>query len=167
MAPANTLVTPALVQARQLPPRQGRSAFPLAEAAIKRLPDREADIIAPPVQDMVMKKNPVALIIIGLLLLAGGMFMQFNGGAPKADSALAQWCRDEMKGRGADASMADRCSETAFATAMTATDAQSAARGISAANNREVGGNALAMFLIGLGLVLTIGGVVLRGRKMA
>lgn len=111
-----------------------------------------------------MKKNPFALIILGLLLLAGGIFMQFTGGAPKADSALAQRCRDEMKGRGADASMADRCSETAFATAMTATDAAAAARGISAANNSEVGNNALAMFLIGLGLVLTIAGVVLRNK---
>lgn len=71
----------------------------------------------------------------------------------------------EMKTRGADASMATQCRETAFAAAMTATDAQSAARAISAANTSEIGSNGLSMLLIGIGLVVTIGGVVLRQKQ--
>ena len=70
-----------------------------------------------------------------------------------------------MKTRGADASMAKQCRETAFATAVTATDAQSAARAISAANTSEIRSNGLAMALIGIGLALTIGGVVLRQKQ--
>lgn len=61
--------------------------------------------------------------------------------------------------------MIAQCDETAFATAMTATDADAAARSISAANNSEIGGNAAAMFLIGLGLVLVIGGIVLQRKR--
>lgn len=109
-----------------------------------------------------LKKNPVILIAIGVVLLAIGGFMSFSGGAPKADPALVQACQTEMQSRGGDADMIAKCKETAFATAMTATDAQSAARSISAANNSEIGGNALSMFLIGLGLALVVGGVVLR-----
>ncbi len=112
-----------------------------------------------------MKKNPFLLIVVGLILLGVGAVMQFTGGPPRADAALVLRCQEEMKTRGADASMAKQCSETAFATAMTATDAQSAARAISAANTSEIGSNALAMALIGIGLVLTIGGVVLRQKQ--
>jgi hypothetical protein len=43
---------------------------------------------------------------------------------------------------------------------MTATDANAAARAISASNNSEIGGNALGMFLLGLGLVLTVVGAL-------
>lgn len=113
-----------------------------------------------------LKKNPVILIAIGLVLLAIGGFMQFTaGGPPRADAALVQACETEMQSRGGDADMIARCQETAFASAMTATDAESAARAISAANNSEVGGGMLAMFLIGIGLALTIGGIVIhRGR---
>ena len=112
-----------------------------------------------------MKKNPIVLIVLGLLLLAIGGFMQFAGGAPRADAALVQRCQSEMKSRGAGADMVAQCSETAFATAVTATDADTAARSIAAANTSEIGSNALAMFLIGLGLVLTLGGVALK-RKL-
>ena len=94
-----------------------------------------------------------------------GAVMQFTGGPPRADAALVLRCQEEMKTRGADASMAKQCSETAFATAMTATDAHSAARAISAVNTAEIGSNGLAMALIGIGLALTIGGVVLRQKQ--
>jgi hypothetical protein len=114
-----------------------------------------------------MMKNPAILIMLGLLLLATGAVMQLTGGAPRADAALVQRCQAEMKSRGADAAMADRCSETAFATAMTATDANAAAQSISAANNAEIGGNAVAMFLIGFGLILTLGGLVVRQKQRA
>ncbi|HWW11389.1 MAG TPA: hypothetical protein VN018_02650 [Brevundimonas sp.] len=70
-----------------------------------------------------------------------------------------------MAERGADADLIAQCRQVAFATATTATtatDAESAARSISAANNSEIGGNALSMFLIGLGLALVVGGVVIR-----
>jgi hypothetical protein len=114
-----------------------------------------------------MKNKPLLLIALGLLLLVIGAGMQLTGGAPQADAALLQRCQAEMSGRGADADMISRCSDTAFATAMTATDANAAARSISAANNSEIGGNALAMFLIGFGLVLTVGGIVVRQKQRA
>lgn len=109
-------------------------------------------------------KKPLYLIIAGLVLLAAGALLSFTGGPPKADAALVDACRTEMKSRGDDA-MIERCSETAFASAITATDAQSAATAISAANRSEIGGNAMAMFLIGLGLALAIGGFVLRQKQ--
>lgn len=112
-----------------------------------------------------MQKNPLLLVILGLILLGVGSVVQFTGGPPRADAALVLRCQEEMKARGADASMAKQCSETAFATAMTATDAQSAARAISAANTSEIGSNGLSMFLIGIGLALTIGGVVLQRKQ--
>lgn len=112
-----------------------------------------------------MQKYPFLSIIVGLIFLGVGAVMQFTGGPPRADAALVLRCQKEMKTRGADASMAKQCSETAFATAVTATDAQSAARTISAANTSEMGSNALSMALIGIGLVLTIGGVVLRQKQ--
>lgn len=112
-----------------------------------------------------MKKNPLLLIILGLVLLGVGAVMQFASGPPRADAALVLQCQQEMKTRGADASMEKQCNETAFATAMTATDAQSAARAISAANTSEIGSSGLAMFLIGIGLALTTGGVLLRQKQ--
>jgi hypothetical protein len=113
-----------------------------------------------------MQKNPFLLIVVGLIFLGLGAVMQFTGGLPRADAALVLRCQQEMKSRGAAAaSMAKQCSETAFATAMTATDAQSAARAISAANSSEIGSNGFSMFLIGIGLALTTGGVVLRQKQ--
>jgi len=112
-----------------------------------------------------VRKNPLLLIILGLVLLGVGAVMQLTGGPPRADAALVLRCQEEMRTRGADASMAKQCSETAFATAATATDAQSAARAISAANTSEIRSNGLAMALIGIGLALTIGGVVLRQKQ--
>jgi hypothetical protein len=105
-----------------------------------------------------MKKNPVILFVLGLLLLAAGGLMSLTGGPPKADPARASQCRERMKDQGPD--MLAKCDESAFATAMTATDANSAAQAISAANNSEVGSNSLAMFLLGLGAVLTVAGLV-------
>jgi hypothetical protein len=113
---------------------------------------------------MTMKRNSTLVLTLGLLLLAAGTFLQITGGPPKADAALAQQCRAKMKDNGSD--MVARCAETAFASGMTATDAKSAAQAISAANNREIGGNTLAMFLIGIGLVLLVGSVVLRRRNV-
>lgn len=113
-------------------------------------------------EDVALKKNPNLLIVIGVIFLAIGGFLQFTGGPPKADAALTQACRSEMTDRGADAELIAKCDETAFASAMTATDAEAAARSISAANNAEVGGNAMSMFLLGLGLVLVIGRFVVR-----
>ena len=109
-----------------------------------------------------MKKNPIVLIALGVLLIAVGGWMQFTGGPPKADPGLRQACEASMAERGADADLIAQCKEVAFATATTATDAASAARSISAANSGEIGGNALSMFLIGLGLALVVGGVVIR-----
>jgi hypothetical protein len=112
-----------------------------------------------------MKTKPLMFIVLGLLLLGAGALMQFTGGPPAADAALAQHCREKLAGQGAGPSMVAQCDQSAFAIAMTATDAESAARSISAANRSEVGGNAVAMFLIGLGLVLAIGGIVLQRKR--
>jgi hypothetical protein len=132
-----------------------RAAVPLSGVA-SVLPQNREDI---------MKKTPIIVIVLGLLLLGAGAVMQFTGGPPKADVGLAQHCREKLTGQGAGPSMIAQCDETAFATAMTATDADAAARSISAANNSEISGNAAAMFLIGLGLVLVIGGIVLQRKR--
>lgn len=111
-----------------------------------------------------MKKNPLVLIVLGAILIAVGGWLNFSSGPPAADPALRQACEASMAERGG-AELTGQCSQLAFATAATATDAESAARAISAANNSEIGGGAVSMFLLGLGLALLIGGVVLRLRK--
>ena len=105
-----------------------------------------------------MNKKPLVLIVLGLLLALAGAVMVANGGPPRADPALVALCQERMKDQGAE--MLVQCEETAFATAMTATDATAAAQAISAANSSEIGGNALGMFLLGLGAVLALGGIV-------
>lgn len=108
-----------------------------------------------------MTRNYRLVLILGLVLLAAGAFLSFGSGPPAADPAQAARCRDRMQDAGAE--MVARCDEAAFATAMTATDANEAAASISASNNQEVGGHTLGMFLLGLGLVLTVaGGIALR-----
>lgn len=114
-----------------------------------------------------MKKNPMILIVVGVLLLVAGGILSLAGGPPKADAALTEQCRQNLTARGAGAAMIAQCDEQAFASQMTATDAASAAQAISAANNREIGGNALAWFLIGFGLVLTVGGLLLERTRRA
>ena len=105
-----------------------------------------------------MKNNPLLLLVIGVVLLAIGGFLSLGSGPPKADAAIVAQCQERLRDQGAQ--MLARCQEQAFATAMTATDANEAARTISAANNQEIGGNALGMFFIGLGLVFAIFGAV-------
>lgn len=113
-----------------------------------------------------MKKSPLVPLILGLTLLAVGGFLTLNGGSPKADPAIVARCQERVRDQGAD--MVVKCQEQAFATGMTATDATEAARAISAANNREVGGNMLGALLLGLGLVLAIlGGVIWRQKEQA
>lgn len=105
-----------------------------------------------------MKLNPRFAFGIGILLLAIGAFISFGNGPPAADPASAAACRERFRDQGQE--MLARCDEAAFATAMTATDANDAAAAISASNNQEIGGNAMGMFLIGIGLVLTLAGGV-------
>jgi hypothetical protein len=112
-----------------------------------------------------MKKNPLLLIAIGLVCLLIGGVMKVTGGPPGASPALVAQCRQNLAARGGDAGMIAQCKETAFATAMTATDANAAAGAISAANRSEVGGGMVSMFLIGLGLALLAGGAFLRFGK--
>jgi len=113
----------------------------------------------------VLNKNPLVLIVLGAILLAVAGWMTLSIGPTAADPTLRQACEASMAERGGDAELKAQCSQVAFATAATATDAQSAAREISAANNSEIGGGAVSMFLLGLGLALLIGGVTLRLRK--
>jgi hypothetical protein len=112
-----------------------------------------------------MKKNPLLLLALGVLLLVAGGAMYVTGGPPKADPALVVKCQETMKARGSDESMIAQCSDTAFATMMTATDANAAAQAISGANNIEVRDHSLAMFLIGMGLVFVLAGVVVRQKQ--
>lgn len=113
-----------------------------------------------------MKKSPLVLLILGLALLAIGGFLTLNGEQPSADPAMVAQCQERVRGQGA--AMLAKCQEQAFTAGMAATDANEAARAISAANNVEVGGNMLGMFLLGLGLVLIIfGGVTWRQMERA
>ena len=112
-----------------------------------------------------MKKNPMLLIAIGLVCLVIGVVMKTTGGPAGADPALAAQCRQNLTERGGDADLIAQCELEAFAIAMTASDADAAARGISAANQGEVGGSMISMFLIGLGLALLFGGLFLRFGK--
>lgn len=114
-----------------------------------------------------MKKNPVAMIAAGALVLLVGLIMMFTGGAPKADAAMVQQCQTKLRAQNMEASFIKQCDEKAFATAMTATDANAAAQAISAANNQEIGGNSMALFFIGLGVVLVAaGGFTMRKRPV-
>lgn len=112
-----------------------------------------------------MKKNPKVLIAAGLAALVIGFALNAMSGPPKADAAMAEQCQTKLRAQKMDASFIKQCEQKAFALTMTATDAQSAALAISAANNEEVGGGMLAKFLIGLGLALAIGGVVLQVKE--
>ncbi len=111
-----------------------------------------------------MKKNPLLLVIVGVLLLAVGGFITFTSGPAKADAASIAKCEERMRDQGAE--MLARCQEKTFSTAMTATDANAAAQAISASNTKEIGGNSLGMFLLGLGLVFTIFGVIAHRQGM-
>lgn len=111
-----------------------------------------------------MTRNPRLLLIIGIVLMLVGAFLSFGSAAPSADPVQAAQCRERMRDAGAE--MQARCDEAAVATAMTATDANEAAASISAMNNQEMGGNTLSLFLLALGVVLTLAGV-LAMRKQA
>jgi hypothetical protein len=110
-----------------------------------------------------MKKNPIILLIFGLVMLVTGGLMSLTGGPLKADAGQAWQCRERMKDQGAD--MLIKCHEKAFATTMTATDANSAAQAISTANNSEVGSNSLSMFLLVLGGVVTVAGIFMLRKR--
>jgi hypothetical protein len=105
-----------------------------------------------------MNKNALVLAIVGIVILLAGLALQLTGGPPPADAASVVQCQARMRDQGPD--MIARCQEEAFAAAMTATDANAAAKAISNANNSEVGGHMLSMFLIGLGLALLIFGAI-------
>lgn len=98
-----------------------------------------------------------------IALLIGGI-LGFAGGLREADATLAAQCRTKMAAQNAETALLGQCKEVAFATAMTATDANAAAKAISAANNSEISGNSFVMFLMGLGVVLLVVGF-LQGRK--
>lgn len=114
-----------------------------------------------------MKKTPKLLVIAGVILLALGLVLKFTGGAPGVDPAARQQCEQTMTANGAGQDLINRCGEATFPIATTATDAESAARGISAANSSEIGGSTLSMFLIGLGLALATGGFLDSRRRTA
>ncbi|MBW8807610.1 MAG: hypothetical protein JF591_02020 [Lysobacter sp.] len=105
------------------------------------------------------------LVLAGLLVFVAGAWLKFSAGPADVDIAVVEKCRAQMDKRGSDAALRDKCEQAAFAHMIIATDAAGAARAISAANENEIGGEALAMFLLGLGAVLTIGGVLVGRRR--
>lgn len=111
-----------------------------------------------------MKNTARMLMFVGTIALLIGAILGFAAGPREADAALAAQCQTKMAARNADAALMDQCKEVAFATAMTATEANAAAQAISAANRSEIGANALAMFLMGFGVVLLAIGF-LQGRR--
>jgi type II secretory pathway component PulM len=111
-----------------------------------------------------MKKNPLLLLVIGVALLVVGAWMSLGSGPPKAGSAMVAQCQQRLRGESAE--MLAQCQERAFAAGMTATDRNEAARTISAANNQEIGGNTLGMFLMGLGLVFALFGAIAWRQRM-
>lgn len=113
-----------------------------------------------------MKNKAQLLMLAGLIALLIGGMLSFTGGPPAADAALVARCQATMTARNAEAFLLAQCKDVAFATAMTATDANAAAQAISAANRQEIGGNSLSMFLMGLGAVLLVAGFLQR-RKQA
>ncbi|UYY58425.1 hypothetical protein [Sphingomonas sp. S2-65] len=114
-----------------------------------------------------MKKYPASVAVIGVILLLAGLALRLTNGPPAADPISVAQCEDRVRSQGA--AMIARCQDRAFASAMTATDANEAAAAISRANNAEVGGGMLAMFLIGIGAVMAVlGGIAARQqRRMA
>lgn len=113
-----------------------------------------------------MTKRPLFLLAAGVLMLAAGGYLKLTGGPPAANAALSEQCRQTVAGRGGDHGLMARCDEAAFASAMTATDAQDAAMNISALNRSELVGNMPAMFLIGVGLLLTFAGAAGTFRRL-
>lgn len=105
-----------------------------------------------------MKQGPRLILLVGVILLLAGAYFGFGAPPPQADPAAVAQCRERMQDQGPE--MLARCQEAAFATAMTATDANQAAAAISASNNSEVAGHTMGMFLLGMGLVLTVAGVL-------
>ena len=105
-----------------------------------------------------MKNKARLLMLAGLVALLIGGVLRFTGGPPAADAALVARCQRTMAARNAEASLLAQCKDAAFATAVTATDAASAAQAIGAANRQEIGSHSLSMFLMGLGAVLLVTG---------
>jgi hypothetical protein len=106
-----------------------------------------------------MKRYPLGIAVLGIVLVLAGLVVRWDGGPPPADPAVVAACEARLQGQAAE--MVGRCRQSAFATAMTATDANAAAAAISNANNSEVGGSMAALFLIGLGVVLMIAGALM------
>ena len=110
-----------------------------------------------------MKRVPVIIALLGLMLLVAGLALRLNGGPPPADPSIIAACEARVQSQGAE--MVARCQQSAFATTMTATDANAAAAAISSGNKAEVGGDAFALFVVGLGVALMIAGALLAGQQ--
>lgn len=108
--------------------------------------------------DMNTKRFKV-MAIIGIVMLA--LYGIMTTYSPVTDGALEAGCRAALSRRGdAAMGMIARCAEPAFATAMTATDASSAARRISSSNQRETILHMASMFALGMGSILTLIGLL-------
>ncbi len=78
-----------------------------------------------------MKKNPGLLLLVGIICLVAGAYFYF-----------------QIDG--------DAINKENLEIATSATSAEEAAKLIAANNQNEVGGNSLAMFLLGFGGVITL-----------
>lgn len=120
--------------------------------------------------------RPVIFIALGVLALAGGLYLQFAGSS--VSSADQQRCENIIQEKYKDSAEAKttlmpKCSESGMVAMMDAeangSDAKAAAQSIASANQSDIGSNALSFGLIGVGIGLLIGGIStqLRSRKSA
>lgn len=114
-----------------------------------------------------MEKKTVVMVIVGIICLLSGVFLQFSGFGGGVSAEDKQACETAVQAKNWGEQKAEflaRCdSDVGFVAMMKAqqagSGAQEAAQSIAAANQSEIGGGMLSMFLMGLGAVLTFGGL--------
>ncbi|PHI29182.1 hypothetical protein [Budvicia aquatica] len=113
-----------------------------------------------------MIKNKTLMLILGIVLLLVGGFLQIKSPISSADINLCQREVAVRYGSSNDSTkkmLSDKCeSDVGYVALMTsdASSANQAAQVISAANSSSLGSGMLSLFLLGVGLVFTLVGAV-------
>ena len=118
--------------------------------------------------------KPKVMIIVGPICLLIGLFLQFGNfgsGISAVDKQICETAVQTQDWGGQKDEFLARCdSDVGFVAMMKAKQqgggAQETAQAIAAANRSDVGGGMLSMFLMGFGVVLTLGGLFV-GKKTA
>ncbi len=111
-------------------------------------------------------KNKTLMLILGIVLLLVGGFLQIKSPISSADINLCQREVAVRYGSSNDSTkkmLSDKCeSDVGYVALMTsdASSANQAAQVISAANSSSLGSGMLSLFLLGVGLVFTLVGAV-------